>query len=443
MKRSGFAALRLPVKLVDLSNNSRIDRLIQMVSEISTATSPLQVFTAFVNHYWVLRPMDYMLSLSTKDLPDGQYRITREYDIRRMHEAQIFPSQVDHWRHRDLIPVHSGGFLGEVIARKRPQIIEHMDISDDPVVGSRLSRMRSACIMPLYDEGQPRYWNIQFRREPGAFRVEELEDGLLVANLAGGNNTRLLLVEEIKKLNATLKQQFEDVARVQRSLLPSKTPDIPGLDIATSYQAGGDYFDFFPFEDGTWGILIADVSGHGAAAATVMAMLHGILHAYTGPGRRPDAVLRWANQRLLGANIEGTFVTAFLGVFDPATGRLKFARSGHNPPLIKSGSSGDVRALDSEGAPPLGVFDPYEITCESVDFKPGDTLVLYTDGITEAFSKAREMFGEGRLREALIGCSGQPDCVVDSVHSALFKHTGSMSRADDQTLVAVQYRGRK
>ncbi len=388
--------------------------------------------------------MDYMLSMSTKDLPEGSYRITREYNTLRMRADNITPAQVEHWRNRELIPVNTGGFLGDLIAAKRPQIIHDLDVRNDPVLGNRIADMGSACVMPLFDEGEPRFWNIQFRRQKDAFTFDELEQGLLVANLTGGNNTRLILVEEIRKLNAALRQQFEDVARVQRSLLPSQTPDIPGLDIATSYltseQAGGDYYDFFPFEDGTWGILIADVSGHGAAAATVMAMLHGILHAYNGPGRQPDAVMRWANTRLLEARIDGTFVTAFLGIYDPANGTIKYARSGHNPPLLKDGTSGKVRLLDGDGGLPLGVFDPYEIACECIQLRPGDTVVLYTDGITEAFNGSREMFGEHRLQDSLVECSGQPDCVVDSVHGALFKHTGSMARKDDQTLVAIQLR---
>lgn len=435
------------MKLVDLNDNWRINTLLQMVRHISTAVTPMQVYTAFASYYWQLRPMDYMISLSTKDVPEGHYRITREFSTERIREGMNSPLATSTMPAKENMPVHSGGFLGQIVAHGKPQIVHELYLKNDPVLNNRLAGIGSACIMPLYDEGEPRYWNIQFRVEPNAFTVEELESGLLVANLTGGNNTRLLLVEEIRKLNAALKQQFEDVARVQRSLLPSKTPDIPGLDIATSYltsdQAGGDYFDFFPFDDGTWGILIADVSGHGAAAATVMAMLHGILHAYSGAERQPDAVLRWANKRLLHANIEGTFVTAFLGVYDPKTGKLKYARSGHNPPMLKDGDSGRVHALDTGGSPPLGVFDQYEISSESVQLRPGDTLVLYTDGITEAFNTTREMFGTERLNESLVGCSGQPDCVVDSVHGALFEHTGNLRRADDQTLVAIQYKGKK
>lgn len=433
------------MKIADLRNNRRIDVLLDMVRDISTATQPSQVLTAFARYYWDLRPTDYMVSLSTKDLPDGQYRITRQINIAQIRRGLgNVPAPV---RSREEIPVHEGGFLGEVVRLGRPQLIHDLDLRGDPVLGDELAGMRSAVIFPLYDDGHPRYWTIQFRAAPNAFSFDELEQGLLVANLAGGNNTRLLLVDEVRKLNAALQAQFEEVARVQRALLPRQTPDIPGLEIATSYltsdQAGGDYYDFFRFEDGTWGLLIADVSGHGAAAATVMAMFHGILHAYSGPTKSPDAVLRYANRRLVDASIEGTFVTAFLGIYDPRTGTLSYARSGHNPPMIKDGRTGALRTLDHNGGLPLGVFDPYEITGDTLQLKPNDTLVLYTDGITEAFNAQREMFGPGRLDEALTHCTGAPDCVVDSVHAALFRHTGSLSRVDDQTLVAVRYHGTK
>jgi sigma-B regulation protein RsbU (phosphoserine phosphatase) len=433
------------VRPVKLDDNRRIGLLVQMVREISVAESPLQVLTAFARYYWELRPTDYMISLSTKDLPEGQYRITRQIDVGAVRAGQRSMTEEQRWPDRSQIPVHQGGFLGEIIARKRPQLFHHLDLKGDPVLGDALAGLGSAMVMPLYDEGEPRYWNIPFRRAPEGFTVEELEQAMLVANLAGGTNSRLLLVQEIKKLNQTLRQQFEEVAQVQRSLLPRQTPDIPGLEIATSYltseQAGGDYYDFFRFPDGRWGILIADVSGHGAAAATVMAMFHGILHAYSGPSCYPDEVLRYANTRLLAAGIEGTFVTAFLGIYDPRDGSMSYARSGHNPPILKDGRTGAVTFLEGAGGLPLGVFDPYEIASDTLHLKPMDTVVLYTDGITEAFNAQREMFGPHRLDEALTHCTGAPDCVVDSVHSALFKHTGSLSRRDDQTLVAVRYRG--
>jgi sigma-B regulation protein RsbU (phosphoserine phosphatase) len=432
------------VRAVNLDDNRRIALLVGMVRDISMSDTPMGVLAAFAQYYWELRPVDYMISMSTKDLPEGQYRVTRQIDVARIKAGQQVLPTTQALR-REQIPVHSGGFLGSVISRQRPALLHDLNIKDDPVLGNALAEMGSALVMPLYDSGEPRYWNIPFRRDKRGFSVEELEQSMLVANLAGGTNTKLLLMQEVKNLNATLKQQFEEVARVQRALLPRQTPQIPGLEIATSYltsdQAGGDYYDFFRFPDGTWGILIADVSGHGAAAATVMAMLHGILHAYSGPSCCPDEVMRYANTRLVEASIEGTFVTAFYGIYDPQAGELRYARSGHNPPIVKDGKTGHVAFLDGAGGLPLGVFDPYEITSEVLRFKPKDTLVLYTDGITEAFDAAKEMFGPERLDDALTGCSGAPDCVVDSVHSALFKHTGTLARRDDQTLVAIRYHG--
>jgi phosphoserine phosphatase RsbU/P len=433
------------VKIVDVSDNPRINRLVQMVSAISLAQTPRDMLTAFAEHYWQLRPSDYMISMSTKGLPDGQYRVTRQIDIAAIREGRTPLEKADPWGPMGPIAPVSGGFLGKLVAGKRPLLLHDLNVREDPVLSDSIAHLGSALVLPLYDEGQPRYWNLAFRKDPRGFDVDHLEQSMLVANLTGGTNTRLLLVEEVRKLNAALRHEFEEVARVQRALLPRQTPNIPGLEVATSYlpseQAGGDYFDFFPFEDGTWGILIADVSGHGAAAATVMAMLHGILHAYTGPGRSPDAVLRYANKRLLDASIEGSFVTAFLGVYEPATGRVTYARSGHNPPLFKDGKTGAVEILDGAGSLPLGVFEPYEISMACIQLRPMDTIVLYTDGITEAMNKSRDMFGTERLENSLTLCSGAPDCVVDSVHGALFNHTGRLNRKDDQTLVAFRYRG--
>jgi sigma-B regulation protein RsbU (phosphoserine phosphatase) len=438
------------VRIFDLSDNPRVAILVEMLRELSLAEAPYEVLRVFARSYWSLRPIDHLISISTRGLPEGQYRITRDIAVAdflagRADMPAVPPSPPGSGQPGELPPAREGGFVGRAIAAKHPLLIHDLDVRDDPVLGDRLAEMGSALVLPLYDGGEPRYWNLQLRRDREGFSLGEMEQAAIVANLIGGTNTRLVLVNQVRQLNEALRQQFEDVARVQRSLLPRQIPDIPGLEIATSYltsdQAGGDYYDFFAFEDGTWGFLIADVSGHGAAAATIMAMLHGILHAYTGAGRTPDAVLRYANRRLYEAGLEGSFVTAFFAVYDPRTATVMYARGGHNPPLLKDGGTGAVRHLDGQGGLPLGILEPYEIASDSVRLRPGDTLILYTDGITEAFSPEREMFGPERLDAALTACSGAPDCVVDSVHGALYRHTGARTRADDQTLVAIRHTG--
>lgn len=435
-------------EIVDVSHTGRVDQIVEMLKSISLARSPADVLRAFASRYWPLRPVDFLLSASIRDLPAPKYRITRAIDVRSILEGRSVYNIVETWRNREAIPVHEGGLVWELIKDGRPKLIHHLDAADDPIVGELLGEMRSCMVSPLFDEGQPRYWTMSFRREPAAFAPEEFEQNLVIGNLLGGTNTRLLLTDEITKLNAKLRSQFEEVARVQRALLPRQIPEIPGLEIATSYltsdEAGGDYYDFFRLPDGRWGFLIADVSGHGAAAATVMAMLHGILHAHVAHdrGTAPDDVLRYANARLIEANVEGSFVTAFFAVYEPATGVVRFARAGHNPPILKRIADRRCVELDGDAAGlPLGVFDDYQIACEEVRLSPGDTLVLYTDGITEAFSRNREMFGPKRLIQAIDAIPCHPDAIVDAVHKALFEHTGgSRTRSDDQTLVALRRR---
>jgi sigma-B regulation protein RsbU (phosphoserine phosphatase) len=176
-----------------------------------------------------------------------------------------------------------------------------------------------------------------------------------------------------------------------------------------------------------------------------MAMLHAILHAYRstidGAAVHPDEVLRFANERLCAASIESSFVTAFFAVYDPDAATLTYSRSGHNPPRFKDGRTGEIRSIEGAGSLPLGVFVDSALTRETLRLWPNDTVIRYTDGITEAFSADRRMFGVERLDQALTRCSGEPDCVVDSVHTALYAHTGSRTRADDQTIVAFRYLG--
>lgn len=440
-----------PLHLFDCVQNPRIARMVQLVSQISLAQSPRDMLTAISEHYWHLRPSDYMISMSTKGLPEGHYRVTREIDIAAIRSGRITLDEADPWGdHREPLPVVRGGILGEFIKQKKPLMAHNLNVRDDPVLGNSIAHLGSAIVLPLYDQGQPLYWNLAFRKDPAGFNEEHLEQSLLVANLTGGTNTRLTLMEEVRKLNAALRHEFDEIARIQRTLLPPALPHFPGVEIATSYltsdQAGGDYYDFFRFHDDARGAFIADVSGHGAAAATVMAMLHGILHAYKGPGSDPAVVLHYANTQLTAAALTATFVTAFLAVYNPSEveqgqTQLTFARAGHNPPLFLNSRDGSIRVLNDCGTLPLGIQDPYDITSASVTLHTGDTLLLYTDGVTEAMSPDREMFGIDRLVATLSRSTGQPESLIKDIQAAIEHHTQGQPRKDDQTMVAIRYSG--
>ncbi|HZW10568.1 MAG TPA: PP2C family protein-serine/threonine phosphatase [Phycisphaerales bacterium] len=424
---------------VETSDSHDLAVLVEMLREVSTVQDPVSLVNRFGRHFWKIRPVELMISLSRRGLPEGSYKITR---LVRPADVSAVSPRVDPWREWTRLPMHAGGFLGDVIARPEPQLFHHLRIGDDPVLGDALARMGSGMASPLFDNGEPLNWNLYFHRDPDFYTPDHLADHFLTTNLVGTATRNLLAVNRADELNRRLTAQLEAVARVQQALLPTKVPRIPGLKIATSYltsnEAGGDYYDFFSLPDERWGILIADVAGHGAAAATVMAMLHAILHSYEGPDFAPAAVLRFANRRLASSRIDSTFVTAFFGVYDPRTGRLTYARAGHNPPRLKRGDSGEVLPVDDAPGLPLGITDDYQVETSAFELRERDTLVLYTDGVTEAFNAAREQFGIAGLDAALHGCSGDPECVVDSVHKALYRHTGSLSRDDDQTIVAIR-----
>lgn len=425
------------MRTVEIADNHDLGVLSELLREVSAVADPVSLLARFGDHFWKVRPVDFMISISRRGLEPGEYKITRAISTANRPNAPANP-----WRDWERLPTHSGGFLGELIEKPVPQLVHDLRVVDDPAVGGMLSGMGCCMASPIYDHGEATHWNLYFHRSPDLYTPDHLADHFLTVNLVGTATRNLLAVNRADELNRRLVAQLEAVARVQQALLPRENPKIPGLKIATSYltsdEAGGDYYDFFRLPDGKWGVLIADVAGHGAAAATVMAMLHAILHGYQGPEFGPDAVLRYANGRLAASRIDSTFVTAFFGVYDPRTARLEYARAGHNPPRLKLGDTGRLRALDDASGLPLGITEEYEIQTGRLEFGLRDTLVLYTDGITEAFSPAREQFGLEGLDAALIGCSGDPECAVDSVHKALYRHTGSLGRDDDQTIVAIR-----
>lgn len=430
---------------VDTAATPEVAELNDLFRVASTLNQPTQMLKHFGDWFGRNRPTDFFMSIARRDLPGEQYKVTRLMDRATRESIKDQPA-ANPWRDWDDLPVYEGGLVGEILAVGTPQILTNLDAGDDPHFGEYLAGVGSMIAIPQYNAGRATNWALSFYADPKGPGPADLIEALMQTSLLGMATRNLVSKRQEELLNEELSRQFEQIAGIQRSLLPQRTPAIPGLKIATSYmtsdKAGGDYYDFFPFPDGTWGILIADVSGHGPAAATVMAMLRAILHCYHGDDFSPARVMRFANEKLFASNLDGSFVTAFFAVYDPDASTIAWARCGHNPPLLKSpkpyAPGEGIIELDKTGVPPLGILPELEPEEESVTILPGQTLILYTDGITESFAEDRTMFGVRGIIDALEHCDGEPECVVDSIYGALFKHTGSMDRDDDQTLVALR-----
>jgi len=424
---------------VDLSNQKRLREITELLRVVSSIEDPAELQREFATSMDLLYPTHAYVGLSRRGLNDGEYKLTRLFMSEQDRENHDF----NPWATWDKLPTHTGGFLGDVIRDELPQFFRELDISADPVLGDRLAEMRSMMAIPLFDNGHALNWGFVFRKDNDGLDMIDLDEFAMRGNLIGRMTRGLVMQQEVKRLNLKLSKQLQEIADIQRSLLPQITPSIPGVKLATSYltsdESGGDYYDFFDMGNERWGVLIADVSGHGAGAATVVAMLQSMLHGFQDRSKGPAAMLAYANRELTRKKIDRSFVTAFFAVFDPDRDGLTFVNAGHNPPARRL-STGVVEQIKGDVSLPLGIIEDEEYHEQRWDVGHDDSILLYTDGITEAFSPPpdRQMFGTDRLNDALQECTGEPDCMVVSIHEKLYDHTRSRSRADDQTLVAMR-----
>ena len=433
-------------RCVDVSGSSRIKSTLQTVRDLSRAQDPRQVLDIFGQWRRQERKGEAYVSLSTRDLDRGRYKVTRVMEFDRLGNE---PAMDDPWRNWDKLPVHAGGVLGQIVREGRPQIVHDLDLSSDPVLGGVLDGYHSLMAMPLFDDGKAQNWAIPLRKEPQGFTIEELEESLMRGNLVGMTIKRTLVTQQLSMAKEALDAEIKKIGAIQKSLLPRPLPDVPGLSMAafytTSDQAGGDLYDVLRAtgsggeskeSSGRWAILVADASGHGPAAATMSAMMHAFLRAYTGLPLGPGEVLTRVNGHLCRRNTESSFVTAFLGIYDTATRTLSYSNAGHPPPLLRR-SAGTERL--TEGASlPLGILEDARYEQAQCGLGDLETLLLYTDGVTEARDAVGEMFGIEGIEHALGRCDGETGCAVSSIGEALHKHQGGRQGRDDQTLLALR-----
>jgi len=273
-----------------------------------------------------------------------------------------------------------------------------------------------------------------------------LMTAIAVAQARTGLDVQRELAARLAEANRALDREAISVGTLQRELLPLEPPAIPGYawdhHYATSTRAGGDYYDFFALPDGRVGFLVADASGHGTPAAVLMAMLRVLLRTTAEPLEPPERVLCRLNRQLAGTLPAGWFVTACYAVLEPASGRLAYALAGHDPPLILRAAGGLPERLDPRGGTPLGPFPEARYEGGRTTLGPGDALVIYTDGLTEAMSPEHELFGAERVVAGLAEARGWPlEELRAHLLSRVEAHTGSASLDDDLTLLLLRREG--
>ncbi|WP_422929475.1 PP2C family protein-serine/threonine phosphatase [Singulisphaera sp. PoT] len=413
----------------------RLDVIVDTMREMSRQTDPQAMVRAYGSKIREIYPANNFLALSRRDLSEPQFRITR---------SSRWTEEINPWKEKHRLPLLEGGILTELLYGEVPRLIDDLEFSPDDPAAEYLAGQRSLMAIPHYHDGSAKNMTILMREAPFAFDRETFPEQVWMSNLFGRATHNLVLAEELKKAYNIVDRELRVVADIQRSLLPKTIPQIPGLGLAAHYQtsqwAGGDYYDFFPLPDGRWGILIADVSGHGTPAAVMMAITHSIAHAVPGPPDPPANLLNHVNRQLatLYTTRNEAFVTAFYGTYDPKKRELTYASAGHNPPRLKRCEDGTIISLDNVGNLPLGVFADQEYEQVTQVLRPGDQIIFYTDGITEATNPAGKMFGVNRLDQVLENCHLTADGLIEEVLSALQDFTAGQPAADDQTILVAK-----
>lgn len=272
------------------------------------------------------------------------------------------------------------------------------------------------------------------------FTREDLNLLTVMANIAAIRIEHARLVE-IETAERAMAKEMEQAAQIQLGLLPKVAPRFHGLEIAgrmvPARTVGGDYYDFIAFPDGRVDLIVADVAGKGIPASLIMSSLHARVHVLFEDGDDVAGKLTRLNKHTCGNCPENRFITFFTAVVEPYTGRVDYANAGHNPALIVRAAGGyDTLA---EGGLILGIMPMFTYKSATAQLYPGDVLVLYSDGVTEAVDLRDQDFGEERLSNLVWRLRDRPAVeIVEAVHRAVFEFAKGLPQFDDITVVVAR-----
>lgn len=338
----------------------------------------------------------------------------------------------------------SWGVIEQVATKGQPLLTSNAQ--DDTRLNERVSvfllGLRAVlCVPLLYNQQTVGVIYVDNRIQTGIFTPADLEmlNSIAASAAVAIENARLYQVAVEK---GRLDRELQLARNVQTSLLPHKPPSVPGWDFAARWtparEVAGDFYDFLQISPDCLGLIIADVSDKGMPAALYMALTRSLVRASTRYTATPAEAIAQANQLICGDSAYGMFVTLFFARLNCTTGELTYVNAGHNPPLLFSQSTGAILRLTRTGIA-LGVVDDAEYEQRSIRISPGDSILFYTDGLTEAHGSDGEDFGETRLTDLFHKGQALPaDTLITALLSAIETYAQTTAPADDMTVFVVK-----
>ena len=417
-----------------LSTTDKLRMLLDITKKISRSLNLQEVLNLVMDTLDELIPYDaagiFVLQCRDQELvPAGEEpcefksEAVRGYDIDELSDLHLKLGE---------------GFIGSVALSAQPII--SADVRNDPVYINARDKTRSEMVAPIISNDEVIGVFDLESDQFNAYSEDDLEVLMMLASQVAIIIEKVMLHEQLIE-KKRLEGQLEVARQVQLELLPPKDPELPGYDISAynfpTEEVSGDYYDWVKVYDDQIAIVIADVAGKGVPAAILMAFLRASLRAASHIGYATHISMVKVNYLLWESIERNQFVTAFYCILDAAKQTLSYSNAGHNPPLLVN-AAGTSRFIE-RGEQPLGMFRETRYHQYYLEMQPGDVLVLYTDGATEASSPSGEEFGRERLAQAVKDAYDRPAReMIATLQMAILEWTDQAGSNDDVTFFVIK-----
>src|ERR1043166_6575496 len=418
----------------ELTTIDKLRLLHDITKKISRSLDLQEVLNLVMDTLGSLIPYDaagiFVLQCRDKDLvPEGEEpcvfksEAVRGYDIDELSDLHLKLGE---------------GFIGSVALSTHPIISP--DVRKDPVYVNARDATRSEMVAPIISKDEVIGVFDLESDHFNAYSGDDLEVLMMLASQVAIIIEKVMLHEQLIE-KKRLEGQLEVARQVQLALLPAKDPQLTNYDISAynfpTEEVSGDYYDWVRIYDDQIGVVIADVSGKGVPAAILMAFLRASLRAATHIGYATNVSLSKVNYLLWESIERNQFVTAFHAILDASNRTLTYSNAGHNPPMLMN-AKGEESFIEY-GEQPLGMFPETRYHQYSLVLEPGDIMVLYTDGVTEASNPDGVEFGRDRLVQAVKDNKERPAReLIASMEMAVLEWTANRGATDDVTFFVIK-----
>jgi sigma-B regulation protein RsbU (phosphoserine phosphatase) len=303
-------------------------------------------------------------------------------------------------------------------------------------------KVRSMIAVPL--QTNDRVIGLIYVDSPHLIREFSREDLNLLTVMANVAAIRIehARLNEIEEAERAMAKDMQQAALIQQRLLPEKAPHVAGLDLAARTKAcrtvGGDYYDYLVFPDGRIGVLVGDVAGKGMPASLLMSSLQARVQVLFEDGDDLARKIGRLNKAVSANCPDNRFITFFMGVIDPKTGEFVYTNAGHNPPVVVR-ADGEFETLTGGGGVILGILPMATYQEARTTLNPGDVLVLFSDGVTEAADATDDEFETDRLAVAVAKARHLPATeILDAIKQAVTDHVAGRPQSDDITIMVAR-----